>query len=122
MELGVPAGINDITVGPWDLDMGAFEIMPVSRLQKETDMSIMSQMMDRMLSIPEVALEAFGGMDVSRMFLAMIRKMGFANVHEFRREGGALPPVNPMVLPDEQVMAMEQAGNVMPAEAAGMSV
>jgi len=48
--------------------------------------------------------------------------MGFANVHEFRREGGALPPVNPMVLPDEQVMAMEQAGNVMPAEAAGMSV
>jgi hypothetical protein len=120
MELGVPAGINDITVGPWDLDMGAFEIMPVSRLQKETDMSIMSQMMDRMLSIPEVALEAFGGMDVSRMFLAMIRKMGFANVHEFRREGGMLPPVNPMVMPDEQVMAMEQAGNVMPAPAAGM--
>ena len=114
-ELGLPPGQNDITVDPWDMDMGAFEIAPLNRMQKETDLQVMSQMMDRMLSIPEVAMEAFGGMDIQRMFLAMVRKMGFQNVHEYRREGGQMPAMQAQTMPDEQVLAQQQAGNLVPA-------
>lgn len=114
-EFGLAPGMDDLVVSPWDLDMGSFEIEPLNRMQKETDIQAMSQMVDRMLSIPEVAMDAFGGMDVSRMFLSIIRKMGFENVHEFRREGGQMPGMQAQVLPDEQVMAMQQAGNMVPA-------
>jgi len=72
-------------------------------------------MVDRMLSIPEVAMDAFGNMDVGRMFLSIIRKMGFENVHEFRKEGGQMPGMEAQILPDEQVMAMQQAGDIIPA-------
>lgn len=113
-ELGIPMGMNEMTVSPWDLDMTTFEIMPMSRLQKETDLSVMSQMMDRMLAIPEIAYEAFGNKDVGRMFDAMVRKMGFANIHEYRKEGGQLPTTMPQAMPDEQVLAQAQAGNLVP--------
>jgi len=114
-EMGLPPGVDDMVVSPWDLDMSSFEIEPLNRMQKETDMQAMSQMVDRMLSIPEVAMDAFGNMDVGRMFLSIIRKMGFENVHEFRKEGGQMPGMEAQILPDEQVMAMQQAGDIIPA-------
>jgi hypothetical protein len=114
-EIGLPPGVDDMVVSPWDLDMSSFEIEPLNRMQKETDMQAMSQMVDRMLSIPEVAMDAFGNMDVGRMFLSIIRKMGFENVHEFRKEGGQMPGMEAQILPDEQVMAMQQAGDIIPA-------
>lgn len=116
-EYGLPPGYNDLTVEPWDLDMGSFEIQTINRMQKETDLTVMNQMMERMLSIPEVAYEAFGGMDVQRFFLNYMRRLGFENVHEFRKAGGQLPPMQAQVMPDEQVMAMEQSGQMIPAVA-----
>lgn len=111
---------NEVSISPYDLDIGTFEVMPLSRMQKETDMQIMSQIMDRMLSVPEVAMDVFGGLDVQRMFLNLVRRSGFANIHEFRKEGGALPAINAQVMPDEQVIAQQQAGNLVPAQAVGL--
>lgn len=114
-ELGLPADMFDMTVSPWDLDMGAFEIMTLNRMQKEADLMVVQNMMDRMLSVPEIAMEAFGGMDIQRWFLMMVRRLGFANVHEYRKEGGTLPQVNGQVMPDEQLEQQVQAGNLVPA-------
>jgi hypothetical protein len=75
----------------------------------------MQQMMDRMLSIPEVAYEAFAGTDVQRLFLSMIRKLGFENVYEYRKAGGQLPQMDAQVMGDEELMAQQQAGNLVPA-------
>lgn len=114
-EFGLDPTQSDITVSPWDLDMGSFEIEPLNRMQKETSLTIMQQMMDRMLSIPEVAYEAFAGTDVQRLFLSMIRKLGFENVYEYRKAGGQLPQMDAQVMGDEELMAQQQAGNLVPA-------
>ena len=108
---------HDISVGPWDMDLGAFEIEPLNRMTKETDLSGMSNVMDRMLSDPNVMAEIFATKDVSRMFDAFVRKMGFENMQEYEKVGGQPPQVIPQVMPDEQVMAQQQAGNLVPAGA-----
>ena len=82
-------------------------------------MGVMQGLMERFLAIPEIAFEAFGGVDVSRMFMAMVRKMGFPNIYEYRRvTGNQMPAVNARVIPDEQVAAGQQAGNLVPAQEA----
>lgn len=116
-ELGMAPDEHDISVGPWDMDLGAFEIEPLNRMTKETDLSGMSNVMDRMLSDPNVMAEIFATKDVSRMFDAFVRKMGFENMQEYEKVGGQPPQVIPQVMPDEQVMAQQQAGNLVPAGA-----
>jgi hypothetical protein len=107
----------EVTVAPWDLDMGSFEIQPLDRMQKEADLSGMQHMMDRMLSDQNIALEAFGGVDVRRMLLQYVRKLGFKNVHEFKKAGGQLPPLQGKTMPDEEVLNQAQAGNLVPVGA-----
>jgi len=115
VELGLAQGLDDVTVSPWDLDMNTFEISPRNRMRQDADLGAMGQMMERMLSIPEIAMEAFGGTDVHRLFLHMIRRMGFENVHQFQKAGGQMPQMNAQVMPDAQVEQQLQAGNVVPA-------
>ena len=119
-ELDLPMNVNEVRVDPFnDLDMDSFDILPISRMQKELDMGVMQGLMERFLAIPEIAYEAFGGVDVSRMFMAMVRKMGFPNIYEYRRmTGNQMPAVNARVIPDEQVAAAQQAGNLVPAQEA----
>lgn len=113
-ELGLSAGTNTIDVDPWDLDM-LFDLHPQNRIQKEMDGTTMNMMMERFLSIPEVAMSAFAGIDVRGMFLAMVREMGFANISAYVQEtGNQMPPVNPMVLPDEQIAAGVDSGQYAP--------
>jgi hypothetical protein len=116
-ELGLPPEQNDMTVSPWDLDMDSFEIMTLNRMQKEADLMVMEKTLDRILAIPEIAMEAFAGIDVQRFFLAAVRKMGFPNVHEYKRAGGQMPGMNGQVMPDEQLEQQVQAGNLVPAGA-----
>lgn len=116
-EMGLPPSAHDITIDPWDLDMGSFEIQAMNRREEEANMQVISQTIERIFSVPEIAMDVFGGLDVQRMFLQFLRKNGFKNVHEFRKEGGELPPMQGQVMPDEQIMAEEQAGNLVPAGA-----
>lgn len=112
-ELGISGDV--ISISPWDLSMD-FDIIPINRMQKDMDLSAMNMLMDRILAVPEIAMTAFGGVDVRRMLLTMVRKMGFADIHEYVQSGNALPPINAQVMPDEQIMQQEQAGNLMPVE------
>ena len=71
-------------------------------------MSGMSTVIERMLSVPDIAMEVFATLDAPGMFLHAARNMGFENVHDFIKEGGNLQA---QVVPDEQAQAMAQAGD-----------
>jgi len=114
-ELGIPEGVNTMNVDPWDLNMD-LDIMPLNRMQKEMNLTAMNMLADRMLQIPEISMEVFAGMDVRGFFLSLVRQMGFPDVHEYVKSKGQLPPVNPQVIPDEQLNREVEAGNLVPTQ------
>ena len=114
-ELGLPEGYSEILVGPWDLDLD-FDIIPQNKMVKDGDISVMSSLVERMLSIPEIAMDAFSGIDLRGLMLAFMRKSGFENVHEYLKKNQSLPPVQATQMPDEQVLAEQQAGNLVPMD------
>lgn len=68
------------------------------------------QMIVDVSSNPQLNLE----WDSSRMLLELMRRMGEKNGADFRRK---IPPMTMQVMPDAQVQAEAQAGNLMPVEA-----
>ena len=99
---------KELTVYPEELE-ASFSVRSVDKFFDDSDTAGMQMVLERMLSIPEVAMAVFGQINVGGLFMAASRRMGFRNIHEFEMR----------VTPDDEVMAQQEAGNVVPiAEAA----
>jgi hypothetical protein len=114
-ELGLSATVSDIMVSPWALDM-EFEVEPRSQMSHDGDLAAMSAVVERMLSVPEIAMDAFSGLDIRGLIMSYIRKAGFSNVQDYVKKNEGLPGVQATQMPDEEVMAQQQAGNLVPTE------
>jgi hypothetical protein len=114
-EMGLPTGVNEVAVSPWDLDLD-FDVAPVSNMSKDGNIAAMGTVVERMLSVPDIAMEAFSGIDIRRLLLAYVRKSGFGDVQEYLIKNDKLPGVSPSVMPDEQVLQEVQAGNLIPED------
>ena len=115
-ELGLQEGFSDVTLNPWNLDLN-FDVMPVNKMQADGDTQAMGMVIERMMSMPELAAPALAPYDLSGLFGAYARKIGFQNIHEYRRHQ-ELPQVTGGTMPDEQVLQQVDAGNLIPMEQA----
>ena len=99
---------QEMTVFPEELE-ASFSVRSVDKFFDDSDTAGMQMVLERMLSIPEVAMAVFGQINVGGLFRAATRRLGFKNIHEYELR----------VTPDDEVAAQQQAGNVVPmAEAA----
>lgn len=98
---------QELTVYPEELE-ASFSVRSVDKFFDDSDTAGMQMVLERMLSIPEVAMAVFGQINVGGLFMAASRRMGFKNIHEYEMR----------VTPDDQVLAQQQAGNVIPMEEA----
>ncbi len=115
-ELNLGPDDDTVMLSPYDLD-ASFDIMPMNRMKQQANMEGMMMVLERILSVPEIAMEVFAGVEAQSLFLHAARKMGFENVHEFVKHGGNLQA---QAVPDDQVMHDLDAGNVVPMEGAMM--
>ncbi|HOH50950.1 MAG TPA: hypothetical protein PLI98_09455 [Candidatus Hydrogenedentes bacterium] len=98
---------QELTVYPEELE-ASFSVRSVDKFFDDSDTAGMQMVVERMLSIPEVAMAVFGQINVGGLFMAAARRMGFRNVHEYEMR----------VTPDEEVLAQQEAGNVIPMDEA----
>lgn len=112
-EYGLPQGINEVAVEPWELDP-YFEVEVYDGGRPDgDDLQAMTQVMQTAMAIEGVAPQVFAGLNVPGMFLQWARKAGFEDVHQFVQHGGG---VNLQVQPDEAVAQQVQAGNFAPMQ------
>ena len=118
-ELALPPGYSEVQLTPWDLDMN-FDVLPVNKMQGEGDFAVMESLIERIMSVPELAVSALADFNLPGLLTSYVRKAGFNNVHEFVRSGNQLPQITAQTMPDEQVLAQQQQGNLVPTDQAFM--
>jgi hypothetical protein len=116
-ELGLNENETEVSLTPWDLDLN-FDVMPINRMQNDGDLSAMAGFIERIISVPDLAIGALSGFDLPGLLTAYVRRAGFPNVHEYVKAGNELPQVNPQVVPDEQVVGAMDSGGVVPVQEA----
>lgn len=108
---------TDIYLTPADLD-GDFDVEPQTKLRNEADVQAMQPVVERLLQIPEIALQIFSKLDASALVLNYIKRSGFENVEDFLAKTGPIA-VNPVVMPDQQAAEQARAGNLVPMDSIG---
>ncbi len=116
-ELGMPPGHNEVMIDPWSLDLN-FEVVPLNKMQADGDMQAMWGLIERILSVPELAVSAYQDLDIKGLLTAYVRRSGFTNIHEYTLQMGGLPEMAGQSVPDEQALAQVDAGNYIPMEQA----
>ena len=116
-DLGLPEGQSEVMLTPWDLDFD-YDVVPVSKLQSDAELSAMDTFLERALSVPEVAMAIFAEYNPSALFRERMRRAGFSNLGEYRAAGGTMPNMQGQTMPDDQLMQQVQAGNMVPVGAA----
>jgi len=109
-EFGDSGGIDRgrIKVNPADIDINYNVIVRDGSIPGGNYSQSWIQLFQTVTSVPELAQK----FDVVRIFTYIARNLGAKNVQEFIRRGGNIQPQS---MPDEQVRANIQQGNLIPA-------
>jgi len=107
-ELGIQPGDMSLLITPDSLD-ASFDLVPMNRMKRDVNQGAMNSVIERILSIPEIAMEIFSELDAPRLFKYFAREAGFESVHQFVKAGGN---INARVVPDEYAAEQAQAGNM----------
>lgn len=107
-DLGLSPDETEVMFTPWDLDLD-YDVQPINKFQSDANLAGMSMLVDRLLSHPELAQQAFMGFDVGGLMNQFMQKSGFENIHQYMID-------MPTVMPDEQLLAQVDAGNMVPAD------
>jgi len=107
----VPATIQNINV--------AFDVIPLDGSMPGTEnVEAHTAILQTLLQVPGVGERIAAGMDIPRFAANWMRMTGATNALEFFQTGGSDGTAPPQVLPDEEVAAQAQAGNIVPIRGA----
>lgn len=99
---------QQIKVSPFDLLIDYDVVNRDGGIPGNQDTNAWLSVMKMIMENPEAATE----FDLPRIFQHLVREMGAKNVQDFLKKTGPVSP--PQVVPDEEVMAQVQAGNLKP--------
>ena len=100
---------REILITPLDVDV-AFEVIPYTSSAPVDDISAQSEVVKTLFAVEGVGAQIAMEYRVGDIFQAVMRKMGFDDIGEFRTANGG-QPLKLQVLPDQQVQQQVQAGN-----------
>jgi hypothetical protein len=109
-----PGSEDGLFVSPQDVRGLSWSIEPQSALTSGGDMAVINNLMERMMSIPEIAMATMGKMNIGGMFAKWARDNGWADVHDYMRS--ETPGMNVSMMPDQQLQQQAQAGNMVPVQ------
>ena len=89
-----------------------YGVRPVSRLVGKPDQQFRNMLVERFLSIPEIAMQCATVMNIPERLAEIAADAGYPDVVSWVQAGGN---VNVQVMPDEQVAAGMDAGTLIPA-------
>lgn len=98
----------------WELEP-SFNVVPTSRLRKDAGIQQMLDIVNRAMSIPEMAAQMLGGYNLTGMMDDIARATGFENVSEWHKQGNAMQGA---VIPDQQLQQQVQSGQLVPFQQA----
>jgi hypothetical protein len=115
-ELGEDTDQSDMTVSPFDMDFN-FEVVPYSSMLGDTNNpQAISEMIKTMLAVEGVAAQVATQYRIEDMIAWGFKSMGFEDIEEFRIPADQVQQqasVNMQTMPDEELLAQQQAGNVV---------
>ena len=103
--------VTSLPVSPRDIGM-SWRVNSQSHRQRAIQMQAMQNFVERMMSIPEIAMQTASIYGIDRILRYYMRLMGFKNIYAFANQHGN--QINAQVLPDEQIMSMRDRGSVVP--------
>ena len=103
-----------MTINPWDIANLTFEVEPRTAIRPGIDdTAAMGELMKTLMAVEGVGQTIASKYDPDRIFAALIRKLGFEDIEDFRNEGGQMPVPNVQVMPDQMVQQQAQMGNLV---------
>jgi len=105
--------VSDVPVGPQDLDRRWKVVSHLNRIENGDNFNVITQVVQNLMQVPELAMEVARDNDVGRMFRYWAEMGGFSNVNEFRRSRPAAALAS-----DGFIENNVQAGNLITQEQA----
>lgn len=109
--MALSEGENQILVSKWDLTSD-YSVRPISRMIGRPDQQFRNMLVERFLSIPEIAMQCATVLNIPERLAEIAADAGYPDVVSWVKAGGN---ANVQVMPDEQVAAQMDAGNLVPA-------